>query len=84
MKLWLTKAVTLPVRAYQFFISPWLGPCCRFRPSCSQYALEAVQAHGVLKGVWLAILRVMRCHPLHSGGFDPVPPARNKGDGNPC
>jgi uncharacterized protein len=61
------------IKLYQFFISPLTGPNCRFYPSCSAYALEAVQKHGSLKGTWLAVKRILRCHPFHAGGFDPVP-----------
>ena len=61
------------IRAYQLAISPGLPPACRFEPSCSHYALAAVERHGVLRGLWLAARRVGRCHPFHSGGFDPVP-----------
>jgi uncharacterized protein len=58
---------------YRRFISPLLGARCRFYPSCSAYALEAVQVHGALKGSWLAVRRLSRCHPFHAGGIDPVP-----------
>jgi uncharacterized protein len=61
------------IRGYQGFVSPALPPSCRFYPSCSQYALEAVTRHGALKGGWLAARRLARCHPFHPGGFDPVP-----------
>ena len=61
------------IRGYQWFVSPLLGNHCRFYPSCSQYAREAIERHGVLRGVWLAIRRVARCHPWHPGGVDPVP-----------
>ena len=61
------------IRGYQLAISPALPPSCRFTPSCSQYALEAVRRYGALKGVWLAARRLARCHPFHRGGFDPVP-----------
>lgn len=62
------------LRGYQYFISPLLGPRCRFQPTCSQYAIEAIGRHGALRGSWLAICRLGRCHPFHAGGFDPVPP----------
>jgi putative membrane protein insertion efficiency factor len=58
---------------YRRFISPLLGPRCRFYPSCSAYALEAVQLHGAARGSWLALRRLSRCHPFHAGGLDPVP-----------
>jgi uncharacterized protein len=61
------------IRAYQLCLSPLLGPRCRFYPSCSQYALEAVRAHGSLRGSWLSLRRLSRCHPWHAGGYDPVP-----------
>ena len=61
------------IRGYQVAISPWLGRNCRFYPSCSQYTLEAIERHGALKGLWLGLRRVLRCHPFHPGGHDPVP-----------
>ena len=61
------------IRGYQLALSPLLPPSCRFTPSCSQYALEAVSRHGAIKGAWLAARRLARCHPFHPGGFDPVP-----------
>ena len=61
------------IRVYQLFLSPLLGNHCRFYPSCSQYAREALERHGVLRGGWLAIRRLSRCHPWHPGGVDPVP-----------
>ena len=61
------------VRAYQLAISPFLPPSCRFYPSCSHYAIEALQRHGMFRGVWLALRRVVRCHPWNPGGHDPVP-----------
>ncbi|MCI0508931.1 MULTISPECIES: membrane protein insertion efficiency factor YidD [Chromohalobacter] len=70
------------LRGYQYVISPLLGPRCRFWPSCSQYAVEAIQIHGPLKGGWLALKRILKCHPGHPGGVDPVPPG--PGDGDAC
>lgn len=61
------------IRAYQYLISPWLGNRCRFHPSCSAYAAEALQKHGLLKGLKLAVFRLGRCHPWNQGGHDPVP-----------
>lgn len=61
------------IRAYRQFISPLFPPSCRFQPTCSQYALEAIATHGAIKGSWLAIKRILRCHPFHPGGYDPVP-----------
>lgn len=66
------------IRGYQLLISPWLGNRCRFYPSCSNYALEAVEEHGAIIGVGLAIRRLSRCHPWHPGGFDPVPRKRTQ------
>ena len=76
MTRWPGRKLVLLVRGYQLFISPMLGPRCRFHPTCSQYAIEALQTHGAVKGSWLALRRVLRCHPLHPGGHDPVPPAQ--------
>lgn len=63
----------LLIRVYRYALSPWLGTRCRFEPSCSQYAMQAIQEHGALKGSWLAARRLVRCHPFHPGGLDPVP-----------
>lgn len=60
-------------RLYRLAISPWLGANCRFDPSCSSYAIEALQVHGVLTGTWLAVKRIGRCHPWGGSGYDPVP-----------
>ena len=61
------------VRAYQLFLGPLLPAACRYSPSCSVYAIEALEKHGALRGGWLAIRRIGRCHPFHVGGYDPVP-----------
>jgi len=61
------------IRFYQLAISPWLPPRCRYQPTCSAYAVEALQKHGAIKGSWLAIRRISRCHPLGGSGHDPVP-----------
>jgi len=63
----------LPIRFYQKFISPLLGPHCRYSPTCSQYAYEAISKYGFFKGGYLAVKRILRCHPWHEGGYDPVP-----------
>ena len=60
------------VKAYRYAVSPMLGPSCRFEPSCSCYAVEALERHGAARGTWLAAKRVCRCHPWHPGGYDPV------------
>ena len=67
------KLLLLCIKFYQFFISPFLGKNCRYYPSCSAYAVEAVEKYGSLKGGLLAVKRVLRCHPFHAGGYDPVP-----------
>jgi len=64
------------IRLYQLVIAGWLGPCCRFYPSCSAYWLEALARHGFFRGVGLGLRRLARCHPFHPGGFDPVPAKR--------
>ncbi len=64
------------IRVYQTLLSPLLGPRCRFYPSCSHYAVEAIRRHGAWRGSGLALRRLLRCHPLHPGGYDPVPDAQ--------
>jgi putative membrane protein insertion efficiency factor len=69
----MTAILVTLIRAYQYLFRPLLGANCRFAPTCSEYALEAIIKHGAAKGMLLAIRRVLRCHPYHSGGFDPFP-----------
>ncbi len=64
--------LTAPIRFYRRFISPLLPPACRFYPTCSQYALEALERYGMFKGSWLILKRLSKCHPYHPGGFDPL------------
>lgn len=70
----IAQAMIAVIRVYQRFLSPLLGQNCRFHPSCSRYAVEALQVHGALKGTLLAVWRILRCQPFCKGGFDPVPP----------
>ena len=70
------------IRGYQIAISPLLPAMCRFQPTCSHYAIAAIETHGMLKGSWLAAARICRCHPWHPGGYDPVPPRQR--DRPPC
>jgi len=74
--VWLLVA---PLRVYRRFVSPLIPPSCRFTPSCSAYAVEALQVHGPVRGSWLTVRRVLRCAPWHPGGYDPVPPPRAVG-----
>ncbi len=68
--------LSMPIRLYRLLVSPLLPRVCRFHPSCSAYALEALETHGPLTGPYLAARRILRCHPFHPGGLDPVPPRR--------
>ncbi len=72
----LRRTLQAPVHLYRRFISPLKPPTCRFYPTCSAYALEALEVHGAWKGSWLAARRICRCHPFHPGGIDHVPPRR--------
>ena len=69
----LSRPLIALVRLYRVAISPWLGMNCRYQPTCSEYALEALRTHGAFKGTWLAVRRIGRCHPWGGSGFDPVP-----------
>jgi hypothetical protein len=69
----MTRALLVLIRAYQRFISPYLAPSCRFYPSCSSYAVEAIGRYGAWRGGYLTVRRLLRCHPFHAGGHDPVP-----------
>jgi hypothetical protein len=71
------RLLALPIHAYRLVLSPWLGMDCRFQPTCSAYALEALEKHGALRGGWLAVRRILRCHPGGGSGYDPVPPRRD-------
>jgi len=73
MKKWLVLPALLPIRFYQYLISPWFGANCRYQPTCSHYAAEAIKEWGPVKGWWLAIKRIARCHPWGGLGYDPVP-----------
>jgi hypothetical protein len=68
------------IAGYQRLLSPLLGPRCRFQPTCSSYAKQAITGHGFWRGIWLAVRRIARCHPFHRGGFDPVPPAATRAE----
>jgi len=71
---WLAvRLLQVPILAYRYLVSPLIGPRCRFMPTCSAYALEALERFGPIKGSWLAMRRIVRCHPLNAGGIDPVP-----------
>lgn len=77
------RAVMMLVQAYRVCLSPLIGPRCRFAPTCSAYALEALAVHGAWRGTMLAVRRVLRCHPWGGSGFDPVPPARGSDKPSP-
>lgn len=73
MKSWFAAPLIALIKIYQYAISPMLGRSCRFDPSCSAYAVEALRRYGAIKGTWMATRRIGRCHPWHPGGYDPVP-----------
>lgn len=70
------RILILLISGYRYLLSPWLGQNCRFHPSCSCYAQQALGEHGSVRGVWLSVRRILRCHPWHPGGYDPVPMAK--------
>ncbi|MFN4309493.1 MAG: membrane protein insertion efficiency factor YidD [Ferrovibrio sp.] len=70
----LASLLSLPIKAYRLILSPWVGHNCRYQPTCSCYALEALEKHGAARGGYLAVRRLARCHPFGSSGYDPVPP----------
>ena len=72
--------IALPVRVYRLLLSPWVGHGCRFQPTCSAYSLEALERHGAVKGTYLTLRRILRCHPWGGHGYDPVPQADAGGD----
>ena len=80
----MSKLLTFLLRAYQLTISPLMRPSCRFHPSCSNYAIEAIKVHGAARGGWLAARRVCRCHPWNDGGVDLVPPKDSNSSTTAC
>lgn len=78
----LARLLSLPVRAYRLIFSPWVGHNCRYQPTCSAYALEALERHGAFRGGWLALRRILRCQPWGGSGYDPVPGADPEHDRN--
>lgn len=73
MKILIRKIFILPIKFYRCCISPLFPACCRYTPTCSQYAIESIMKHGIFKGSWLALKRILRCHPWGGSGYDPVP-----------
>ncbi len=80
----LAHIAALPVRAYRLLFSPWVGHGCRYQPTCSAYALEALEKHGAIKGSWLTIRRIGRCHPLGGSGYDPPVPGKRDDAHDSC
>lgn len=74
----LARILALPVHGYRLLLSPWIGHSCRFQPTCSIYALEALEKHGAFKGGYMAAVRIIRCNPWGGSGFDPVPPRKDE------
>ena len=69
----MSRLLLAAIRGYRYLLGPWWGGQCRFTPTCSEYAMDAIREHGSMRGAWLAIRRVSKCHPWHHGGFDPAP-----------
>lgn len=80
---WFARLLLLLIRAYQLVLSPLLGPVCRFTPSCSRYTATCIERHGALRGSWLGVKRIGRCHPWNPGGHDPPPPAPGDAESAP-
>lgn len=80
----MNRLLLLLLRGYQLLLSPMLGQRCRFYPSCSHYAIEAIQTHGAARGSWLTVRRLGKCHPWHAGGLDPVPAKSASGEACHC
>lgn len=78
MSVMINKALIALIRFYQLAISPFTPPSCRFHPTCSHYGIEALKRFGPIKGSWLTAIRILKCHPFHPGGFDPVPEKKKK------
>ncbi len=74
----ISRVLILLIRGYRYLLSPYLGSSCRYHPTCSAYAMEALARHGAWRGGWLALRRILRCHPWHEGGVDPVPEPQQK------
>jgi putative membrane protein insertion efficiency factor len=72
------RVLLVLISGYRMLLSPLLGASCRFYPTCSTYAIEAIETHGAARGGWLAVKRILKCHPWHPGGVDPVPPAKQR------
>ncbi len=75
----MSRVLIALIRLYQLTLSPLVGSCCRFHPTCSSYFIEALETHGFFRGSWMGVRRLLRCQPFHPGGIDPVPPARHAG-----
>lgn len=79
----MARVLIFLIQSYRFLVSPFLPSACRFHPSCSAYAVEAIRKHSVGPGLWLVLRRLLKCHPFHPGGFDPIPVRTGEGTENP-